>query len=168
MALAIRSKLLLTLIPVLFMALAPTHAEADDFAAEASLALFGHKQNNRELPGGQQAIAQAQRSGRGLNFVEVTDVEVVRVLPDDTQGLQHQKWMVALADGSQILVVYNMDICDRVPVQVGQRQSIGGQYIWDRGGGLLHWVHADPRHKRPDGYVEANGVRYGEVTRPNR
>lgn len=167
MALAIRSKLLLTLIPVLFLALAPLPSNADDFTTQAApVTLAGGP--NAALPAGQQALADAQASGQGVNFIEVTDVTVVRTLPDDTQGLQHQKWVVALDNGSQVLVVYNIDICDRVPVQIGQKQSIGGQYIWDRGGGLLHWVHADPRQKRPDGYVDVDGVRYGAVTHPNR
>ncbi len=121
-----------------------------------------------QVSAGQQKVADAQVSGQGLFFAEVRNVRVVKVLPDDTQGLQHQKWVVALDNGNQLMAVYNTDICDRVPVRVGDVMSIGGQYIWDRGGGLLHWLHGDPRHSRPDGYVEVNGRRYGAITHPNR
>lgn len=115
------------------------------------------------IPEGQQEIIAAQERGKGLNFVEVQDAEVIRILPDDTQGRRHQKWMVQLANGSNLLAVYNSDMSERIPLKEGDVVSMGGQYIWDRGGGLIHWLHEDPRNRRPDGYVELNGVRYGVV-----
>jgi hypothetical protein len=125
-------------------------------------------QRGGAVPAGQQQVADAQAARQGLFFAEVKNVRVVRILPDDTQGLQHQKWVVALDNGSELMAVYNMDICDRVPLKVGDTMSIGGQYIWDKGGGLLHWLHDDPRGSRPNGYVEVGGSRYGAVTHPNR
>lgn len=121
-----------------------------------------------QVPEGQRAIVEAQERGQGLSFVEVRDVVIVRVLPDDNQGSRHQKWIVQLANGRTVLAVYNMDICDRIPLVVGSTVSMGGQYIWDRNGGLIHWLHEDPRHNRPDGYVDLNGARYGKVTHPDR
>lgn len=120
------------------------------------------------IPEGQRQIIAAQESGKGLHYVELSDAKVVRVLPDDTKGSRHQKWVVQLANGKELLSIYNMDICDRVPLNIGDTVAMGGEYIWDRGGGLIHWLHKDPRNHRPDGYVDLNGVRYGEVTHPNR
>jgi hypothetical protein len=120
------------------------------------------------IPEGQRQIIAAQESGKGLHYVELSDAKVVRILPDDTKGSRHQKWVVQLANGKELLSIYNMDICDRVPLNVGDSVAMGGEYIWDRGGGLIHWLHKDPRNHRPDGYVDLNGVRYGEVTHPNR
>jgi hypothetical protein len=115
------------------------------------------------VPQGQAQLAAAVDAGRGLNFVEVKNVTVVKILPDDTQGRKHQKWIFALDNGRQVMAVYNSDFSDeRIPVQVGQKMSLGGQFIWDRGGGLLHWLHADPKNRRPDGYVEIGGVVYGQ------
>ena len=113
---------------------------------------------------GQQAIISAQDSGQGLSFVEVKNVQVIKILPDDTTGSQHQKWIVSLANGRSLLCVYNMDITSRIPIKVGDVVSMGGQYIYTRAGGLIHWLHADPRGERPNGYVDLNGTRYGAAT----
>ena len=117
-----------------------------------------------DAPAGQEQIIEAQESGRGLSFVEVKNVQVVQVLPDEVSANQHQKWMVKLANGRTLLCVYNIDITQRVPIQVGDTVSMGGQYIFTHAGGLIHWLHADPRAERPNGYVDLNGTRYGAVT----
>jgi hypothetical protein len=114
------------------------------------------------IPQGQRALIDAQERRRGLHFVEVHDVEVVRILPDDNHGRKHQKWEVSLANGKRLLAVFNTSMTDRVPLEVGDIVSMGGEYIYDRKGGLLHWLHADPRNRRPDGYVELNGKRFGQ------
>jgi translation initiation factor IF-1 len=113
-------------------------------------------------------IIDAQASGRGLHYVEIHQAEVVRILPDDTEGSQHQKWLVRLENGATVMAVYNTDICDRVPVLVGDVVSMGGQYIWNKMGGLIHWLHEDPKERRPHGWVEVRGVRYGEFRRSKR
>jgi hypothetical protein len=112
---------------------------------------------------GQAEVVQAQQNHQEVNFLEVKNAHVTQVLPDDLIGSKHQKWIVQLEDGSSLLCVYNSDMGDRIPVQVGQTMSLGGQYIWDRGGGLIHWLHADPQHRRPDGYVLLNGTTYGKA-----
>jgi hypothetical protein len=56
--------------------------------------------------------------------------------------------------------VYNLDMCERVPLKVGDIISMGGQFIWTNQGALLHWLHFDPRQNRRDGYVELNGKVY--------
>jgi hypothetical protein len=114
------------------------------------------------LTKGQAQVASAFASGRGLDFVELQHVTVVRSLNDDTQGSCHQKWVIALDNGQEILAIYNIDVTERIPLKAGDKMNLGGQYIWDRGGGLIHWLHEDPRNRRPDGYVELNGVRYGK------
>jgi hypothetical protein len=116
------------------------------------------------IPEGQRELIDAQQSGRGLDYVEVREVTVTQVLPDDLKGSKHQKWIVQLANGRSLLSVYNISICERVPVKVGDVVSMAGQYIWDKGGGLIHWIHQDPRGSRKDGYVEVGGNRYGRVT----
>lgn len=161
---------------------APRRALADDSFSTDSVDLFKKHHNpppwappdsqadqgkEGQYPEGQRELIAAQQAGQGLQYVEVKGVQVIQVLPDDTQGLRHQKWIVQLANGTQLLSVYNISICERVPVRVGDTVAMGGQYIWDKGGGLIHWIHEDPRHNRPDGYVEINGVRYGRVNKQN-
>ncbi len=106
------------------------------------------------------AIVSAMNSHRRVNFVEGADMEVIQVLPDDTDGLQHQRWVVRLSNGKTMEAVYNTDMCPHVPVQVGDRVAMGGMFLWTDQGGLLHWLHHDPRGNRPDGYVYLNGTYY--------
>lgn len=114
------------------------------------------------VPEGQRDVADAQQRGKGVNYLEVHGAVVSKILPDDTQGRPHQKWVVALANGRTLLSVYNSDMGERIPLKVGDTVSMGGQYIWDRSGGLIHWLHHDPKGRRPDGWVELNGVVYGK------
>jgi hypothetical protein len=107
------------------------------------------------------ALVAAVNSHQRVDYVEAGNLVVTALLPDDTKGLPHQKWQAKLSDGDIITVVYNSDMGQRVPVQVGDRFGVGGQYIPTGRTGIIHWVHADPQHRRPDGYVYFNGVVYG-------
>lgn len=105
-------------------------------------------------------IVQAVNNQKGANFVEGSGMVVTQLLPDDNSGLRHQKWMVRLSNGKLLQAVYNSDMCPRVPLQVGDVVAMGGQFIWTNQGGLIHWLHHDPRGNRPDGYVMVNGKYY--------
>lgn len=108
-------------------------------------------------------LIRAVRDRRSVFFVQASNVVVVKVLPDDTQGLKHQRWYVRLSDGSQVFAVYNIDQTARVPVQVGQTMSLGGEFKWTDQGALIHWLHSDPSGRRPNGYVIVNGQKYGAM-----
>lgn len=105
-------------------------------------------------------LVQAVNERRREDFVEGGSLVVVKILPDDTNGLEHQKWVVRLSNGELMQAVYNLDMCPRVPLRVGDVIAMGGQFIWTNKGGLLHWLHHDPRGRRPDGYVFVNGNYY--------
>ena len=119
-------------------------------------------QRQPTLPAGQVELGRAMDARRGVRHLIATNLVVTQVLPDDVHGRRHQKWVVALADQRRVQVVYNSEFGPRVPVVVGQIQSVAGEYIWNSKGGLLHWTHYDPRGRRPDGYVEVNGQMYGD------
>lgn len=107
-------------------------------------------------------LIQAVSARQNQYYVEAGDLVVSNILPDDTQGLPHQKWEARLSNGTTITIVYNSDMGDRVPVQIGTVFAVGGQFIWTKQGGLVHWVHQDPKQIRPDGYVLINDVVYGD------
>jgi len=109
---------------------------------------------------GDSAIVNAIQAHRNVDFVEGSGMVVVKLLPDDTNGAQHQKWIVRLSNGLTMQAVYNTDMCEHVPLNVGDVVSMGGQFIMTNQGPLLHWLHYDPRQNRPDGYVEVNGKDY--------
>lgn len=123
----------------------------------------GNKNRNRKFEvqsGENRKIVEAIKSRRSVHFVEGKAMKVVEILPDDTSGSQHQKFLVQVETGDTLLLVYNLDMCERVPVRVGDSVGAGGMFIWTDRGALLHWLHRDPRKNRPDGYVELNGKYY--------
>ncbi len=116
----------------------------------------------KHMPEGQREILLALDEGKGLDFVEIKGAEVVRLLPDDNEGRRHQKWIFEIAGGHRITAIYNTSFSEAVPLEIGDIVNVGGQYIFDKNGGVIHWLHVDPKKNRPDGYVELNGKRYGE------
>ena len=130
-----------------------------------SLAFAGNNARLVDHPGQIQTdsdLVVAVQSHKNQFYVEAGNLVVTRILPDDTSGLPHQKWETKLSDGSTVTIVYNSDMGVRVPVQIGSSFGVGGQFIWTAQGGLVHWVHDDPKKIRPDGYVFVDGVVYGD------
>lgn len=130
-----------------------------------SVAFAGSNSQLTDHPGQIQddaALVSAVSSRHNEFYIEAANLVVTNILPDDTSGLPHQKWQARLSNGSVITVVYNSDMGERVPVQIGSTFGVGGQFIWTGNSGLVHWVHDDPRKIRPDGYVYFNGVVYGD------
>lgn len=117
------------------------------------------------LADGQDEVIRAIKEKRNLYFVEVKDVQITKILPDDTQGLPHQRWIVKLANGREIMAVYNIGEFARVPAKEGDTVNMGGEFKMTEVGGLIHWLHEDPRNRRPDGYVEKDGVEYGKIAK---
>lgn len=107
-----------------------------------------------------QQIVEAVAKRRRMHYIQGADMPVIQLLPDDLKGSQHQKFLVRLSSGDQIMVVYNLDLCPKVPLRVGDLVDAGGEFIWTNRGGLLHWVHYDPKAKRPHGYVAVGGKAY--------
>jgi len=115
-------------------------------------------QNPNEL--NDSELISAMNDRKNVDYAQGGNLVVVKVLNDDNDGPGHQKWVVRLSNGIQMLSVYNLDMCERVPLKVGDTIAMGGQFIGFGKGGLLHWLHRDPRGKRPDGYVYLNGKYY--------
>lgn len=95
-----------------------------------------------------------QVSGRG---------EVVRLLPDDINGSQHQRFILKLASGQTLLVAHNIDVAPKLSrLRLGDEVAFHGEYVWNEQGGLIHWTHANPnpRGHHPHGWLEHDGRRY--------
>jgi hypothetical protein len=111
----------------------------------------------------QSKVIRAQEQGQSLEFVKIEGAEVVKILPDNPHGRRHQKFLVRLQNDSHVMAIYNLSLGERVPVAEGDRVNLAGEYIWDNRGGLIHWLHGDPKRIRPNGFVELDGHRYGNV-----
>ena len=86
---------------------------------------------------------------------------VSRLLPDDTQGGRHQRFLVRLASGQSLLIVHNIDIAPRVRnLTVGDAVQFAGEFVWNEKGGLVHWTHHDPSGRHKAGWLRYAGRRY--------
>ena len=108
---------------------------------------------------GDQAIASAfaaQRSG-----VQVaSDGVVERVLPDDNAGSRHQRFILRLDAGHNVLVAHNIDRAPRLrALEAGDRVAFFGEYAWNAKGGVIHWTHHDPNGRHIAGWLSHNDQR---------
>jgi hypothetical protein len=108
---------------------------------------------------GDQAIARAfltQRSG-----VQVASEGVVeRVLSDDNAGSRHQRFILRLDSGHNVLVAHNIDRAPRLrALQPGDRVAFFGEYAWNAKGGVIHWTHHDPKGRHIAGWLSHNDQR---------
>jgi len=86
---------------------------------------------------------------------------VVRVLPDDTNGSRHQRFVVRLTSGQTLLIAHNIDLAPRIgSLSAGQVVSFFGEYEWNERGGVIHWTHRDPAGRHVAGWLERDGIRY--------
>lgn len=121
---------------------------------------FGPDSQPAAVGGGEHLLAEAfdkrrsdvQVTGRG--FVE-------RVLPDDTRGSRHQRFILRLGSGQSVLVAHNIDLAPRIPsLREGDEVEFNGEYEWNEKGGVLHWTHHDPAGRHEDGWLRHQGRLY--------
>jgi len=100
----------------------------------------------------QEQASNVQVSGSGT---------VSRVLDDDNDGSRHQRFILELDSGQTLLVAHNIDIAPRLDgLQVGDRVSFYGEYVYSDQGGTIHWTHHDPQGQHAAGWLEWKGQRY--------
>lgn len=108
-------------------------------------------------PSGLDAVGRAFRARESGLWLE-TSGEVVRVLPDDTKGARHQRFVLEIQGGITVLVAHNIDLAPRVePLEIGDRVQARGLYEWNEQGGVVHWTHRDPAGHRKGGWVRRDG-----------
>jgi Protein of unknown function (DUF3465) len=108
---------------------------------------------------GNQAIARAfqtQRSGIQV----ASDGVVTRLLSDDNAGNRHQRFILRLDSGHNVLVAHNIDRAPRLrALQPGDRVAFFGEYAWNAKGGVIHWTHHDPKGRHIAGWLSHNDQR---------
>jgi len=116
---------------------------------------------DQNVSNGESDLVRAIQNRRQVNFLEAQNLKIVKVLPEDRNGLKHQLFIAELINtGYKVTLVYNLDMCERVPAREGDVVAAGGMFLWTSQGPMLHWLHHDPRGNRPDGYIELNGKFY--------
>jgi len=110
--------------------------------------------------GPQDAISEAWK--QQLSDVQVTGSGIVeKVLPDDTKGSRHQRFIVRVGPNHTVLIAHNIDLAPRVDGLARDDQvTFYGEYEWNDKGGVVHWTHHDPKNIHPHGWIEHNGKKY--------
>lgn len=108
----------------------------------------------------EQVVAEAFKSHRG-NFQVKLQATVAKVLADDTQGLQHQRFLIQLSNGLTLLVAHNIGIAPRVDnLHESDPVELYGEYEWNNKGGVIHWTHHDPSRRHLAGWIKHAGQLY--------
>ncbi len=111
------------------------------------------------LAAAQSEVLQAQQNH--WRHAEVTvEAQVVKLLRDDTEGIPHQRFLIALVNGTTVLIAHDTNMAPRVPLQRGDWVRIHGEYIWTEKGGVIHWTHHTDTPRHIGGWIDFNGQRY--------
>lgn len=79
---------------------------------------------------------------------------VTKVLPDDSNGSRHQRFILKLRSGQTLLIAHNIDLAPRIgSLQEGDTVSFNGEYEWNSKGGVIHWTHLDPSGRHAAGWL---------------
>lgn len=110
---------------------------------------------------GSKTLAEAFKNRQSDVIIDSVSGTVEAVLPDDTEGARHQRFIIRISREQTVLVVHNIDLALRLSgLQKGDRVSVKGEYEWNDRGGLIHWTHKDPRSAHEDGWIDYGNVRY--------
>ena len=115
-----------------------------------------------DLPPGEgdAALAAAFKDHAGDVQVQGSGT-VVKVLPDDTEGGRHQRFILRLQSGQTLLVAHNIDVAPRVEgLSVGDTVAFNGVYEWNAQGGTIHWTHKDAGGNHASGGLRHDGTTY--------
>ena len=115
----------------------------------AAVSAFAAQALETEKKGGHKPVSES-------DFTTFKNLEVVKVLPDDNDGLTHQQFEVEI-DGANVRVAHNTDLAPHVPVKLGDRVEIRGIYL--KAQHVLHWTHFNPQGGA-GGYIKLDGKVY--------
>jgi len=86
--------------------------------------------------------------------------KVVRILSDNKDDLQHQKFIIRLQNGQNLQVTHNIVAAEKVPVSISHEVTVRGEYSWTEPGGLIQWTRYDNGAQRRHGWIEYQGQKY--------
>ena len=119
--------------------------------------------SNLSDPGGEATQGAVSRAWeQQLSDTQVRGYGVVeKVLPDDTKGSRHQRFIVRVGANHTVLIAHNIDLAPRVKgIARSDRVEFYGEYEWNEKGGVVHWTHHDPGGRHVGGWLKHDGTTY--------
>ncbi len=118
------------------------------------------KEANSPRPSSSQALEDAFKNKKSDLQVTGSGI-VIKVLPDDTKGSKHQRFILKLSNGQTLLIAHNIDLAPRIGgLRNGDKVTFHGEYEWNAKGGVVHWTHHDPQGRHEDGWLKYKGKIY--------
>ena len=106
-------------------------------------------------------ILQDAFQRRVSNIQVESEGTILKILPDDTEGSRHQKFIVRLNSAQTIMIAHNIEIAPKIDsIQEGDRIGFKGEYEWNKKGGVVHWTHHDPGGNHVAGWLKHDGQTY--------
>jgi hypothetical protein len=120
---------------------------------------FPETPGQSDAPQSQQPASREATPRAGTQFE--SEGTVIRVLPDDTKGSRHQRFLVRLSTGRTVLIAHNIDLAPRVQgLSEGDTVTFSGEFEDNDKGGVVHWTHHDPSGRHVAGWIRHRGQVY--------
>jgi hypothetical protein len=132
-------------------------------AAVIAAVYIGLGRTNGPLPFGNLPGTRTDTTANGFSAqqsgTQVTSKGIVtKILADDTDGSQHQRFILRLASGQTVLVAHNIDLAPRITsLKSGDTVEFNGVFEWNQKGGVIHWTHHDPSGRHEAGWLRHAG-----------
>lgn len=100
-----------------------------------------------------QEVLDAQK--KNMSKIHVTfSALVYKLLPDDTKGIPHQRFLLRLSNNTTVLVAHNTNLGPYLTIHPGDWVDISGEYIWNKKGGLVHYTHPSTNGFTKGGWIK--------------
>lgn len=108
--------------------------------------------NERLLKAFEQGRTGVWVSGHGI---------VAQLIGDETvSGERHQRMVVNVSGGLDLIVRHSTERSERVPVAQGDTVAFQGRYEWSGRGGVVGYTHQDPEQPGDGGWIRYQGTTY--------
>lgn len=139
---------------------AQTPFDPSQYRAQGQVQNQNQIQNQAGAPTLYEDEVLAAQNNRAVKVEVTCTTRVKKLLPEDTRGRRHQKFLLGLSNGTTVLVAHSIDSAPYVPISPGDVITLHGEYIWNAKGGLIHWTHHSDSPRHEGGYIDFNGQRY--------
>lgn len=111
------------------------------------------------IESGYGVIEKAYVNQQSEVMVEVSG-QITRLLTDNKEDLQNQKFVIRLPNGQSLLVFHNIIDAEQVPISIHDEVTVRGEYFWTEPGGMVLGTRRDNSAERRHGWIMHQGKKY--------